>query len=123
MISRKYICFNHFYFDLENTWNKTDACDTDHKMLTRSKIKVNKKSVSFVDANVDSKICDGTRSPAARSLFSMRCILELPNELVTQIMRYFNSKELMLLRCVSLYIQFCVLCAHSCNVRLNWSHG
>ena len=46
------------------------------------------------------RFADRTRSPAARSLFVLRCILELPNELVTLIMRYFNSKELMMLRCV-----------------------
>lgn len=80
--------------------------DTDHKMTTRSKIK-EKKSVSFVDSKTarPRPFTDETlRSPAARSLFSMRCILELPNELVTLIMRYFNSRELMLLRCVGWFL-------------------
>jgi len=49
------------------------------------------------------------KCPAARSLFVIKSISDLPNELSVKILSYFDAKELMGLRCVSIYLLVLIL--------------
>ena len=77
--------------------------DAKSKMVTRRSRQLKKRKVHFKQ-EVLKNGSQITRSTAVRSLFPTKSILELPNELVTLVLTYFNAKELLLLRCVSTFL-------------------
>ena len=72
-------------------------------LLPRRRSKRLKKRVHFKKEEQRSKVI--FKCSAARSLFVVKSISDLPNELSVKILSYFDAKELMGLRCVSIYIQ------------------
>lgn len=73
-------------------------------LVSRRRSRRIKKRVHFQKELLAASSSNYVRCTAARSLFSTKTIADLPNELITDIIMYFDAKELMNLRCVSVFM-------------------